>query len=99
MEKNALIPALEFCRSHNLGITFISNLQQYGLLEIITIGETHYLEPEQLPQAEKIASLYAELVINEEGIDAIGHLLQRIENMQDEITTLKNKLSLYEGNI
>jgi hypothetical protein len=98
MEKNTLIPVLEFCRSHNLEITFIGSLQQHGLLEIITIDETYYLQPQQLPQAERIASLYAELGINVEGIDAISHLLQRIENMQDEIIGLKNKLNLYEGN-
>jgi hypothetical protein len=40
--------------------------------------------------------LYHELHINIEGIDAIHHLLQRIENMQHEIIALKNRLSFYE---
>jgi MerR HTH family regulatory protein len=99
MQKEELIPAQEFCNSHQLEVSFIYSLQQYGLLEITTIEETIYLPASQLLQAEKIASLYAELGINMEGIDAITHLLQRVENMQDEITALKNKLSLYEGNI
>jgi len=96
MEKKALIPAQEFCRNYNLEVSFIGSLQQYGLLEIITIDEVIYLQPEELPLAEKMASLYSELGINVEGIDAIRHLLQRVENMQDEITALKNKLSIYE---
>jgi hypothetical protein len=99
MEKKALIPALEFCHGHNLELTFIGNLQQYGLLEIITIDETLYLQPEQLSQAEKMASLFSDLGINLEGIDAIRHLLQKIETMQEEITTLKSKLSMYEDNM
>lgn len=98
MQKEELIPAQEFCSSHHLEVSFIRNLQQYGLLDITTIKETIYLPASQLPQAEKIARMYAELGINLEGIDAIRHLLQRVENMQEEITALKNKLNLYEGN-
>jgi len=97
MQKEELIPAQEFCSSHQLEVSFIYSLQQYGLLEITSIEETIYLPASQLLQAEKIARMYAELGINIEGIDAITHLLQRVENMQDEITSLKNKLSLYEG--
>lgn len=99
MEKNALIPALEFCRLYNLEVSFITSLQQNGLLELVVLDETIYLQPEQLAQAEKMASLFSELDINLEGIDAIRHLLQRIEDMQEEITALKSRLSLYEGNI
>jgi hypothetical protein len=38
------------------------------------------------------------LNINSEGADAIINLLKRIENMQNEITVLRNKLSFYEEN-
>ncbi|MDP4263812.1 MAG: chaperone modulator CbpM [Bacteroidota bacterium] len=96
MQKEDLIPASEFCSSHNLEISFLYNLQQYGLVEVTTIEEIIYLPVAQLPQAERMARLSAELGINMEGIDAISHLLQRVEDMQDEIRALKNKLSLYE---
>ena len=96
MEKEDLIPAKEFCSSHDLEISFIYSLQQYGLLEITTIKETVYLPASQLPQAERMIRLHHELGINMEGIDAIKHLLQRVEDMQTEIATLKNRLSLYE---
>ena len=96
MQKGDMIPAKEFCTSHNLEVSFIYTLQQYGLLEVTTIEETVYLPASELPQAERIARLHSDLGINIEGIDAIKHLLQRITEMQDEITMLKNKLSLYE---
>jgi MerR HTH family regulatory protein len=95
MQKEDLIPASEFCSSHKLEVSFLYNLQQYGLVEITTIEEITYLAPDQLTQAEKMARLNAELGINMEGIDAISHLLQRVEDMQTEIRRLKSKLSLY----
>ena len=91
-----MIPAKEFCTSHNLEVSFIYTLQQYGLLEVTTIEETVYLPVSELPQAERIARLHSDLGINIEGIDAIKHLLQRITDLQDEISMLRNKLSLYE---
>jgi hypothetical protein len=47
---------------------------------------------------EQIVRLYQELNINPEGIDAINVLLKHIENMQNEITDLRNKLNFYEEN-
>ena len=96
MPKEDMIPAKEFCSSHHLEVSFIYTLQQYGLLEVTTIEETIYLPASQLSQAERIARLHNELGINIEGIDAIKHLLMKIEDMQDEIVMLKNRLSLYE---
>lgn len=41
--------------------------------------------------------MYYDLSINLEGIDAIHHLLKRVEQLQDEIFRLKNRLHLYES--
>ena len=95
MQKENLIPADEFCVSHNIEISFISSLYENGLIDITTIDETVFLYPNQLPQLEKISHLYYELGINLEGIDTINHLLNRIDEMQHEITVLRNRLRLY----
>lgn len=96
MYKEILIPANEFCASHHIEVSLIASLQETGLIEITTIEETIYIRGSQLQQLEKIIRLYHELDINLEGIDTINHLLQRINDMQDEITLLKNRLRLYE---
>ena len=96
MNKVNLIPANEFCASHNIEISFIESLQETGLIEITTIKETEYIKESQLYDLEKIVRLYYELDINLEGIDTVIHLLQRMNDMQDEITLLKNRLRLYE---
>jgi hypothetical protein len=35
--------------------------------------------------------------INLEGIEAISYLLQRVENLQDEVNVLRNRLRFYES--
>ena len=98
MQTEFLVAVDEFCASHNIEISFISSLQQNGLVEIITIEQTGFINAGQLPQVEKFIRFYYELDINIEGIETISHMLARIRNMQDEIITLRNRLLLYELN-
>jgi hypothetical protein len=86
----------EFCINHQIEISFVSSLQQTGLIEITTINETEFIDEEQLLQLEKIVRFYYELDINIEGIETVTHLLKRMTAMKDEITMLKNRLLLYE---
>jgi len=96
MQTEYLVAVDEFCASHNIEISFISSLQQTGLIEITTIEQTGFIVTEQLPQVEKFIRLYYDLDINIEGIETIAHMLERIRSMQDEITALRNRLRLYE---
>ncbi|MDP4270273.1 MAG: chaperone modulator CbpM [Bacteroidota bacterium] len=93
-----LISIEEFCSNYNIEISFINSLQQTGLIEITVVEETWFIEAEQLQQLEKMVRFYYELGINLEGIETIIHLLQRIDSMQDEIVSLKNRLRFYETN-
>jgi len=91
-----LIAVNEFCVNHNIEISFINLLQQSGLIKISSIEASCFVEKEQLPQLEKFVHFYYDLDINLEGIETITHLLQRIENLQNEIIKLKNRLRFYE---
>jgi hypothetical protein len=93
-----LIALDEFCSAHEVEISFISTLQQNGLIEITTVKETGFIDSRQIQKLEKILYFYNELGINLEGVETITHLLQRIISMQDEIISLGNKLRLYEAN-
>ena len=97
MQIENLIAVNEFCVNHCIEISFISSLQQTGLIEITTVKETEFIDAGQLQQLEKFIRLYYELDINLEGIETISYLLQRINSMQDEIIALKNRLRLYES--
>jgi len=96
MQTEYLIAVDAFCANHNIEISFISSLQQTGLIDITTIKETGFINVGQLQYLEKIIRLFYELDINLEGIESITHLLQRINSLQDEIIALKNRLRLYE---
>ncbi len=98
MQTENLIALEEFCASHNIEISFISSLQQTGLIEITRIMETGFIDSGQLKKLEKIVNFYYELDINLEGIETITHLLERMSSLQDEIIELKNRLRLYESN-
>jgi chaperone modulatory protein CbpM len=98
MYKKKLIPAIDFCTSHNIGFSFISSLQKTGLIEIITIKETGYIHESKLKELEKFVRLYYELDINLEGIETITYLLNRNNELQEEIRALRNRLRLYEDN-
>jgi len=97
MHTENLIAVNEFCTNHGIEISFISSLQQTGLIEITTIQETGFIDSGQLQQLEKFTRLYYDLDINLEGIETITYLLQRLMTMQDEIIALKNRLRLYEA--
>jgi hypothetical protein len=99
MQKEYLIAVNDFCVNRNIEISFISSLQQTGLIEITTIQETGYIHKDQLLQLEKFIRFYYDLDINMEGIETITHLLNRINTMQQEIIVLKNRLRLYETNV
>ena len=96
MRKENLIALDEFCISHNIEVSFISSLQQNGLIEISTIEERVFFTENQLQKLEKFLRFYYDLDINIEGIETISHLLQRVNTMQDEIISLRNRLRLYE---
>jgi hypothetical protein len=96
MQTEYLVAVDEFCASHNIEISFIGSLQQNGLIEITTIGQTGFIDAGQLPQVEKFIRFYYELDINLEGIETISHMLDRIRSMQNEIISLRNRLRLYE---
>lgn len=97
MPTTHLIAANEFCIYHNIEPSFIYSLQQSGLIEITVVEEKPFVDESELPQLEKLVRLHREMDINLEGIETITHLLQRMNDMQRQIVTLKNRLSIYEN--
>jgi hypothetical protein len=96
MENEGMIAAQEFCMSHNVEISFLNSLSESGLLETTIIEETTFISQDQLPELEKLVRFHYDLDINLEGIEAIHYLLQQMKDMQEEIRSVKRRLSLYE---
>lgn len=92
MKTEQLILVEQFCLHHNIEATFVAGLHDFGLIKLTVIEERPYLSPEQLASVEKMMRLHYELEINFEGIDAIFHLLTRIETLQEELVRAQNRL-------
>ena len=96
MQTENMIVLDEFCSNHEVEVSFMRSLEEYGLIETIVVNKTVCVRGNELSKLEQIVRLHQELNINPEGIDAINILLKRIESMQNEITALRNKLDFYQ---
>lgn len=92
-----LIIVSEYCRKCHIEPSFILLLEDGGLVDIQTVEGEKYLAVSQLIELERYTRMYYDLSINIEGIDAIHHLLQRMNTMQSEINQLRNHLRLFRG--
>jgi hypothetical protein len=92
-----LISTTDFCTWHQVEYTFIRSLSDAGLIEITIVDEGEFIPETQLQRLEKMVRLHHELDINIAGIEAITHLLDRVETLHREMRILRNRLNLYEG--
>ncbi len=90
-----LIIIREYCQHSDIELSFIILLEESGLIEISEIENERYIQISQLPEIEKYSRWYYDLSINVEGIEAIRHLLDRINEMQQEIRELRSKVQLF----
>lgn len=94
MENDELIPTKEFCIYHNIEFSFISSLEDSGLISITSVEQSTYIPSDELEKLEKFVRMHYDLDINVEGIETINHLLEKIEEMQKEIMHLRNVASI-----
>ncbi len=92
-----LIPVNEFCVHHQLEISFIQTLEERGLIETITVEQSVYVQPEQLPRLEKFVRLHQDLSIHADDLDVVNDLLEHVESLQYQVVQLQNRLIFYES--
>ena len=95
MENLISIPVL--CAHYEVEMSFFTNLNEMGLLEIKTIESKQYIDSDAIYEIEKMIRMHQELDVNIAGIDVVFNLLQKIDGLQNELTALKNRLRLYES--
>ncbi|MGV3599671.1 MAG: chaperone modulator CbpM [Dyadobacter fermentans] len=96
MENDQLIAIEVFCTNYNVEYAFVESLQEHDLIDTVIVDNTRFLQIPQLHRIERIIRLHHDLDINLEGIEAIQSLLGRIEHLDREIATLRNRLRFYE---
>jgi chaperone modulatory protein CbpM len=93
MMKINLIATTDICTYHNVEYTFINSLGEAGLVELKVVKKNTYIPETELQKLEKMIRMHHELEINVAGIEAIIHLLGRVEQMQEEMRVLRNRLA------
>ena len=97
MSADELIPAGEFCAFHHVELSFIRNLHESGLIGMTVRDGAVFLSAEELPALEKFTRWFYELQINPEGIEALSHMLGRVEQLLEENRLLRNRLQRFDG--
>ncbi len=97
MNLENLIPIPELCSHYEVEMSFFLNLNEMGLLEIKTVETTSYIDSDSIFEIEKMIHIHQDLNVNIEGIDVVVNLLQKMENLQNELISVKNTLRLYES--
>jgi chaperone modulatory protein CbpM len=87
-----LIATKEICTYHDVEYTFINSLGEAGLVKLKTVKKDAYIPETELQKLEKMIRMHHELDINVAGIEAIIHLLDRVEQMQEELRVLRNRM-------
>lgn len=96
MENADWIPADDFCSYHQVSLAFVSELAYAGLIEITVVDQQQCIPVNQLRELERFTRLHAQLGINEEGVEAIAHLLYQVDVLQKEVHQLRQQLKWYQ---
>lgn len=96
MTTEQLIAVELFATHQGLEVAFVHALHERGLIRIIVVQEQHFLESDELARIERLARMHYDLDINLEGLEAISHLLDRMDAARQEARALRQRLRLYE---
>lgn len=96
MTDTIYIPLEKLCEHYQTEVHFITELHEVGLIEIVTIEELRCIHQEDLRHLEKLIRIQKDLNVPAESLDIVNNLLGRIEDLQEELKTVRSRLRLYE---
>ena len=97
MAQQDLILIETLCTHYEVEVSFFDALDNVGLIEIETIEQGQFIHKDRIGDLEKMIRIHHELNINMEGIDAVFNILKKMDELQNELTAVKNRLRLYEN--
>ena len=84
-----LLKITDICKIYDVENDFINEIVEYELITPVKTGSDLFIEEDELPVLEKIINLHYDLGVNLEGIEIIMNLLERIDEMNEEINRLQ----------
>lgn len=91
MAVNRKISVDQLCVYYKVETSFVYALNDHGLITLIKSKKGYEIDFERLTDFERFIHLHFELDINMEGMEAISHLLDRVQQLQQEIKQLRLK--------
>lgn len=92
----------QYCSLHDIDLSFIRSLATEGLISLAqqsgeeAFEEGEFIEETQLERLELYTRWHHDLGINTERIDAIRNLLEKLQQVQEEVRELRLRLRIYE---
>lgn len=99
MDTEKYIPVLHLCDLYQMEISFFKELNEEGLIELVSRQNSMYVHEEKLYKVERIIRIHRELNVNIEGIDVVLNLLDKVDKLQNEVYNIQSRLRLYEDDL
>ena len=99
MDPEKYIPVLHLCDLYQIEISFFKELNEEGLIELVSRQNSMYVHEEKLYKVERIIRIHRELNVNIEGIDVVLNLLDKVDKLQNEVYNIQSRLRLYEDDL
>jgi hypothetical protein len=93
MKITEYVPITLLCENFNLETSFFLELNEFELIEVTSIEQEWYVHKDLIHKTEKIIRIHKDLNVNIEGIDIVFNLLQKVDELQDELNRLQNRLN------
>ena len=94
MDNEKMITLETLLQNYEVEMSFINALQDFGLVTIVEVDGKQCVDRDNLGDLEKMMRLHYDLDINLAGIDVICNMLRKMNEMQAELTMLKNRLNI-----
>ena len=96
MNMKKYIRIADFCQGHALEESFLVTLHEIELIEIQEVESERVIRKRDLCRLEKLVRLHRDLEIGPTGLLAIDHLLNRMEDLHQEVVELRRRLNRWE---
>ena len=87
----------ECLKVYEIEESFIESLQEVGLIHVIDQDEDRFIEYDDLSDLEQFIRWHYDMDINVAGIDALHHMLNRVQSLHYEIEQLRGELAFYKS--
>ncbi len=94
--KEELIALEIFCHHCQVELTFVKNLSESGLVELIEEEEKLFIPSYEIDQLERLTRLHYDIGVNIEGLEAIQHLLNKLKQAREELKRAENEIAYWK---